>query len=118
MSFNLSFTTDQLRSNSVIVQIYFSTMQSVTLTSDPAYTFMSLLSDIGGALGLMLGSTLLTIVEIAQFALSLGVEVIRMRQEKSKIKQKEKIGIESLSKTTIIVVDVADTIGSDDVSLY
>ena len=47
--------------------MYFSTLQYISIKSNPAYSFMALLSDVGGALGLLLGATILTFVEIAEF---------------------------------------------------
>ena len=75
-------STDRLRSDLISVQIFFSTMQMVTLETNPAYTFLALLSDIGGALGLMLGATILTLVEVAQFSLHLLVDLLKMNREK------------------------------------
>lgn len=48
-------------------QVYFSTLQYISIKSNPAYSFMALLSDVGGALGLLLGATILTFIEIAEF---------------------------------------------------
>jgi Amiloride-sensitive sodium channel len=103
-------STDQLRSDLVGVQIYFSTMQSVTLQTDPAYTFLALLSDIGGALGLMLGATILTLVEVAQFSLHLLVDVLKINRERGKEKAQRK------SVTTINAVGPIEVLRSRSVN--
>jgi hypothetical protein len=56
-------------------------MQSETTASVPAYDFMALLSDVGGALGLLLGATLLTVFEVTEFALHLIHDVIKMKKD-------------------------------------
>jgi Amiloride-sensitive sodium channel len=56
-------------------------MQSETIAIVPAYDFMALLSDIGGALGLLLGATLLTVFEVTEFALHIIHDIIKMRRE-------------------------------------
>ena len=38
---------------------------------EPAYTILALVCDVGGALGLILGSTLLTFIEIAEFIINI-----------------------------------------------
>ena len=47
-----------------ILEMYYSDISYERISSEPAYGFLALLSDIGGSLGLLLGSTLLTFFEI------------------------------------------------------
>ena len=54
-------------------------MQTQTVTVGVAYSFMALLSDIGGALGLLLGATLLTIIEVTDFAVHFIYDINKMR---------------------------------------
>jgi hypothetical protein len=63
-----------------VLQVYFSTLQSESIASVPAYDSMALLSDVGGALGLLLGATLLTVFEVAEFILHLIHDVIKMKR--------------------------------------
>jgi len=58
---------DYLADNTLFLEIYYSTLQYVEIISEPAYSEMALLSDIGGALSLLLGSTLLTVYEVLEF---------------------------------------------------
>ena len=66
------FTIEHLTDNSVSLQIYFSSLQYVEITSKEAYQLMALMSDVGGALGLLLGATLLTVYELLEFAVKLA----------------------------------------------
>lgn len=74
-------STTEISFRTAVLQIYFSTMQSQTITNVQAYDFMALLSDIGGALGLLLGATLLTLLEIAEFLLIFIHGIIKIRRK-------------------------------------
>jgi len=54
-------------------------MKYTLIQSVPAYTWLSLLCDIGGSLGLILGSTMLTVCEFADFFIKLAVDTIHLR---------------------------------------
>jgi len=43
-----------------------------------SYTFMALLSDLGGALGLVMGATLITVFEVGEFSYQLIRELLQM----------------------------------------
>ena len=58
-----------VRDEYVIMNIFFSDFSYMEVSVMPAYSFMSLLCDIGGALGLILGSLLLTVVEFIDFVI-------------------------------------------------
>ena len=60
-------TIDSLSKNIVDVEIYFETLTFEEIEEWPAYLFLNLLCDIGGAMGLILGSTVLTVVELGEF---------------------------------------------------
>ena len=67
--------------NYATLNIFFSTLSYEVVSIDAAYTFMALLSDIGGALGLLLGATLLTIYETGEFFYQMIRDVIRLRKK-------------------------------------
>ena len=73
-----------LTNSTAILQIYFSTTQSQNIASVPAYNFMALLSDIGGALGLLLGATLLTVIETAEFLLLIIHDLIKTKRKNNR----------------------------------
>lgn len=62
-----TFTPLEIQKNVVMVSIYFSTMTVEEVTESPAYTWLALLSDVGGAFGLILGATFLTLIEFIDF---------------------------------------------------
>ena len=59
--------TEYFRNNFCKLQIFFSKMTYTQMTTRAAYPVLSLFCDIGGAMGLILGSTFLTVVEILEF---------------------------------------------------
>jgi hypothetical protein len=79
--YQANVSASDLKLTMAVLHIYFATMQSETISNVPAYDFMALLSDIGGALGLLLGATLLTVFEVTEFALNLIHDVINMRRD-------------------------------------
>ena len=60
----------------VYLDIFYSQLSYIDIQTTPAYDFLILVCDIGGALGLILGGTLLTIVEVSQFFVQLLNEII------------------------------------------
>lgn len=65
------------------LQIYFSELKYTYTESRASYSMFSLLCDVGGALGLILGSTVLTFFEVADLALTLVVQAVD-RNEKDR----------------------------------
>jgi len=63
----------------VALQIFFSELKYTYIESKEAYTVLALLCDIGGALGLILGSTMLTFCEFTDFLIILAATWIRVR---------------------------------------
>ena len=60
----------------VFLDIFYSQLSYVNIQTTPAYNLLKLVCDIGGALGLILGGTILTIVEFLQLFLQLLNEFI------------------------------------------
>jgi len=58
------------------LDIFYSQLSYVDIQTTPAYDFLTLVCDIGGALGLILGGTLLTIVEFIQFFVQIFGELV------------------------------------------
>ncbi|ESN91647.1 hypothetical protein HELRODRAFT_165700 [Helobdella robusta] len=52
------------KTDTVVLRVYLSRMQYTKVSTVKSYSEMALLSDLGGALGVLLGSTFLTVVEI------------------------------------------------------
>ncbi|ESN94082.1 hypothetical protein HELRODRAFT_180250 [Helobdella robusta] len=65
----------------MFLKVYFSSMQYTTITSKAEYSEMALLSDLGGALGLLLGSTFFTVVELFEVLWNLVIYAFVKRQK-------------------------------------
>ncbi|CAD5119483.1 DgyrCDS8090 [Dimorphilus gyrociliatus] len=61
------YTKTTLEGNFIQLNIYFSTMITRELKEKIAYSWLALMSDVGGAFGLILGSTFLTLFEFLDF---------------------------------------------------
>ena len=64
-------------------EVFFSELQYTYVESSAAYPALALLCDIGGALGLILGSTMLTFCELADFLFILAATCIKLRASAS-----------------------------------
>jgi len=60
-------------------KVFFSELTYTYVETVPAYTVLALMCDIGGALGLILGSTMLTFCELADFLFILATTWIKVR---------------------------------------
>ena len=61
------------------MQVYFSELMYTSIVTEAAYTWLALLCDIGGVLGLILGSTVLTLCEFTDFFVLQILVWIRVR---------------------------------------
>ena len=62
---------DFCRHNFLTVSIYYKELTYQVVTQQKAFEFLSLLSEIGGFLGLLLGASLLTMCELIDYLVSL-----------------------------------------------
>ncbi|XP_013390239.1 acid-sensing ion channel 4-like [Lingula anatina] len=62
---------EYVRSNYVILKVYYSDLSYQETIQSASYPFLTLLADIGGALGLVLGMTMMTLVEVVDFCFQL-----------------------------------------------
>jgi len=60
----------------VFLDIFYSDLTYIDIQTNPAYDFLTLVCDICGALGLILGATLITIVEFVQLFVQLFNEIV------------------------------------------
>ncbi|ESO10748.1 hypothetical protein HELRODRAFT_167244 [Helobdella robusta] len=102
VSLPVTLSKQVIMENYVAVQVYYSTMQYFSITTNPGYSFMGLLSDIGGALGLLLGATILTFVEIAEFVWELAWFWYITRFAKDDTKENKVIVVHKTKQTKII----------------
>ncbi|XP_064639665.1 uncharacterized protein LOC135495153 isoform X1 [Lineus longissimus] len=69
VKFNKTLTIDHtmVRQNILALQVFYQSLSLTEVIKSPAYTWFSLLCDIGGTAGLFLGGSFLTILEIFYF---------------------------------------------------
>ena len=67
--FNYTIPNQFVRDNFLILKVYFSDLSLESINTAAAYSVLSLLCDIGGTLGLCLGSSFLTLFEFGDFIL-------------------------------------------------
>ncbi|KAH9513271.1 hypothetical protein Btru_034517 [Bulinus truncatus] len=70
-------SSEYIQNNFLKLQIYYEVLNYVLIETNPAYDWNKLLSDIGGQLGLWLGCSLLTALEVIQFGLEITVFIFR-----------------------------------------
>jgi len=58
-------------------QVFFSELKYTFVETEAAYTALALMCDIGGALGLILGSTMLTFCEFTDLLVMLAAKALR-----------------------------------------
>ena len=75
----------EITSNLVIFNIYYSSMQYMDTKTNPGYSFFGLLSDIGGALSLVLGTTLYALIQIMDSVVGLLWLFITEKLKKTRI---------------------------------
>ncbi|XP_063970061.1 acid-sensing ion channel 4-A-like [Lytechinus pictus] len=61
---NVNLTEDNFRDSLCLINIFFTELIRHKTTQQQAYSFVSLLSDIGGSLGMWIGGSILTLVEV------------------------------------------------------
>jgi hypothetical protein len=83
------------------MQVYFSELKYTYTESTPAYSWFALLSDVGGALGLILGSTVLTFFELGDLIMTLILTTIdRKMKEKAAKARKVKAAASAAAAAT------------------
>jgi len=65
-------------------QIFFADLNYTYIEFSAAYSFLSLLCDVGGALGLILGSTLLTAFELVDVVVMALLRSLNLRHRRSR----------------------------------
>ena len=78
-------TTEDILKNMINLKVYFPSLQVTKVKQVPAYTFVELISNFGGQLGLFLGASLLTMGEFVDYLLRLCYYKLKERKAKSKV---------------------------------
>ncbi len=59
-----------------MLRVYYDTLNSRVISETPDYTFVQLCSDFGGLIGVVLGPSVITLVEFIYFLVDLIVHVV------------------------------------------
>ncbi|XP_047670389.1 acid-sensing ion channel 4-A [Tachysurus fulvidraco] len=95
---------DYIRDNFLILDIFFEALNYETIEQKKAYDVAGLLGDIGGQMGLFIGASILTVLEILDYI----YEVIKFRLQRVLRPQKEEKRPQQQS-STVATVNVQDT---------
>ena len=71
-----------LNTSGFLLQVFFTDLKYTYIESSSTYSPFSLMSDIGGSLGLFLGSSLLTLCELVDVAVVAALNLIDVRRER------------------------------------
>ncbi len=64
-------TVDYWKINAVGIRVYYSQLIEQVVTHQAAYSLLTMLCDVGGALGLILGASIISVIELFDFILIL-----------------------------------------------
>ncbi|KAB5577435.1 hypothetical protein PHYPO_G00209920 [Pangasianodon hypophthalmus] len=95
---------DYIRENFLILDIFFEALNYETIEQKKAYDVAGLLGDIGGQMGLFIGASILTVLEILDYI----YEVIKFRLQRVLRPQKEEKRPQQQS-STVATVNLQDT---------
>ncbi|KAM9487257.1 acid-sensing ion channel 4-A [Clarias gariepinus] len=95
---------DYIRENFLILDIFFEALNYETIEQKKAYDVAGLLGDIGGQMGLFIGASILTILEILDYI----YEVVKFRLQRALRPQKEEKQPRQQS-STVATVNLQDT---------
>ncbi|CAJ0946598.1 unnamed protein product, partial [Mesorhabditis belari] len=76
--------------NTALIEIYYERMNYQVLTESPAYSFVNLISDIGGQVGLFLGMSIISVIEFLTLLLLIFCYCTTHKQRKTEIENIER----------------------------
>ena len=78
-----------MKEHYALVTVFFETMEYTKTVQRPAVSYQSVISDIGGLLGVTLGASIITVVELAEFGcLTLFQWVGKGHKKKTQVNEK------------------------------
>ena len=83
---NKTITYEEVKNSIVKVNIYFDGLRYTEIEETPSVTLFNLISNIGGTLGLFIGISLLSFIEIIEIFYELLVTIVKYKQNISKVK--------------------------------
>jgi len=84
VDFFFFFVFDTYRENYIKVDIFYKDLSYEQVKQQVSFELMSLFSELGGLLGLLLGTSVLTVCELIDFVVLLFVRRLRVKPKESK----------------------------------
>ena len=75
--FNYTITSTNITDNLISVNVFFEDLNTQTITTENSYTITALLSDIGGQLGLFLGASVVSVIELCVYCFDETIDSTR-----------------------------------------
>jgi hypothetical protein len=76
--FSIDEFSQQLKDNILKVNVYFDSLSYTSISEAPSIELISFISNVGGLLGLFLGATVLSFLEIVEFVIII-IQIIQKR---------------------------------------
>ena len=82
-------TPDDVQSNMLSINVYFEEIETTTMNTGYAYTFANLLADMGGLMGLFIGASVISLLEIGMLVFDFLKSLVFTRTVKTAVKSME-----------------------------
>ena len=100
-----NYSAIEIQSNLVSVNVYFDELQITRMTTEYAYIFANLLADMGGLLGLFIGASVISLLEVVVLMIDFLKSMLLNPKMKKVVAKMEK---------SIRLVDIADDAPSEE----
>jgi hypothetical protein len=84
------YTAEELQSNLVSINVFFDDMKITTSTTQYVYRYTNLLADMGGLMGLFLGASVISLLEVAVLGFDIVKSIVLNKKTKEKVDKIEK----------------------------
>jgi hypothetical protein len=84
------YTAEELQSNLVSINVFFDDMQIAKSTTQYTYRYTNLLADMGGLMGLFLGASVISLLEVAVLGFDIVKSIVLNKKIKKQMEMLEK----------------------------
>lgn len=91
LSLIFNHTILNITENLVLVKVYYEDLNTQTITTEDSYSFVALLSDMGGHLGLFLGASVISVIELCIYCIDVDncSECSHKKRKHTSLKEEE-----------------------------